>query len=371
MNDLKHQTDRAWIEINASHLEHNLKQLEQAATGSKIMAVVKDRFYGLGIDAVILLQTLGVDHFAVATIDEALQLRFVGISKPILILGPTSADRFLELYHYDLIQSILTPQLGDQLKAFTELHKIKLKVHIKINTGMNRLGLSVQNTQDQQEITSYYTHPYLQVLGTFTHLLAADQFDQHGDEMCRLQLERFQQFLDFLEKQQLEAGHTHVFNSSGIMRYGQEFQFDYCRPGLYFAGTKVFAGFKTAFSLKARIAMIKRLSAKEQIGYGYENQLNQATTVATVSIGYGDGLQRRLAALGYKPFIDNTPCPILGRICMDLLMVDVQALSSPRVGDEVLLIGEPFTLEEMADLLGSIPNEVMTQFSVRIPRILI
>ncbi len=368
MNDLKHQTDRAWIEINARHLEHNLKQLEQAASGSKIMAVVKDRFYGLGIDAVILLQTLGVDHFAVATIDEALELRFVGISKPILILGPTSADRFLELYHYDLIQSILTPELGDQLKSFTELHKIKLKVHIKINTGMNRLGLPLQ---DQQEITTYYTHPYLQVLGTFTHLLAADQFDQHGDRMCRLQLERFQQFLDFLENQQLDAGHTHVFNSAGILRYGQEFQFDYCRPGLYFAGTKTFAGFKTAFSLKARIAMIKQLSAKQQIGYGYENQLQQATTVATISIGYGDGLRRRLATLGYKPIIENTPCPILGRICMDLLMVDVQALSSPKVGDEVLLIGEPFTLEEMAELLGSIPNEVMTQFSGRIPRILV
>lgn len=371
MNILAHQQDRAWIEINKAALLHNLKQLENAADGSKIMAVVKDRFYGMGLEAVLILQSVGVDHFAVATIDEALQLRFIGVNKPILILGATAEERFIELHHYDLIQSLVTPTLCDQLIEFTETHKLPIQVHIKINTGMNRLGLPAMTEKDKEDLVHYYTHPYLKVRGTFTHLLASDQFDKRGDQMCRLQLERFDQVLAFLKEQNLPIGHTHVFNSSGIERYGKEFRFDYCRPGLYFAGTKAFPGYRNSFSLKARIAMIKALLPDDQIGYGYENTIKRPTKVATISIGYGDGLQRRLPGVGYQVFANRKACPILGRICMDLLMIDVSHVPEIAVGDPVTFIGDAFILEDMARLLGTIPNEVMTQFTSRLPRIVV
>ena len=363
--------DRAWIEIDAQKLEHNLRKIENAANGSKVMAVVKDQFYGMGMDTIVHLQNLGVDHFAVATIDEALQLRFGGISKPILILGSTEQARFLELHQYDLTQSIVTHDLGKNLLDFAEKHQIQIKTHIKINTGMNRLGLKADNNSDYQKIKGYYQNEFLKVLGTFTHLLAADQYDDEGDRVCRLQLERFNQFLEHLQSEQINPGITHVYNSAGIERYSQEFVYDYCRPGLFFSGTKTVSGYEICFSLKAKIAMVKEVKAKSQVGYGYENKINKTSKIATVSIGYGDGLRRNLFKTNYRPRVHNQACPLVGRICMDLLMIDVSQVKSVKVGDVVDLIDENFSLEEVAELLDTIPNEIMTQFNKRLPRILV
>lgn len=363
--------ERAWIEVDAQKLEHNLHRLEQSAFPSKIMAVVKDQFYGMGMEAIIHLQDLGVDHFAVATIEEALQLRFTGISKPILILGYTPSHRFLELYQHDLIQSIVSHDLGESLSQFAQQHRLVIKVHIKINTGMNRMGLVADTKHDREQIVRYYNDPNLSVLGTFTHFIASDQYDQIGDDLCRLQISKFNQFLNYLQAKDIKSGVTHVHNSAAVERYGQEFVYDYCRPGLFFAGTNTAEDYQNSFVLKARVVMVKSIEAHSQIGYGYENKVEKATKVATISIGYGDGLRRNLITTGFKPRINGIACPILGRICMDLLMLDVSSIEDIKVGDIVSFIDDQFSLDDIAALLGTIPNEVMTQFTRRVPRVLI
>lgn len=353
--------DRAFLEVNVDALKHNVQKIEESIGRSKIMGVVKDQCYGLGMDAVFVLQEMGIDFFAVATLDEAIQLRGIGIFQPILIFGYTHPERFDELIEFDLIQTAVSVDYFMDLVHFNK----PIKTHLKINTGMNRLGIP----DDSDLVASLFAYEGVTICGIYTHLLSSDQ-PGIGHEKSLDQMKRFDELLVQLDRLGLDYGLTHVHNSAGIFYFGESHVYDYVRPGLLLADSSGFDGYRDVVSLKARVAMVKEVKAGENVGYGIEHVLAQDTRVATVMIGYGDGLQRRLFKTGFQLRVNGVLRPLIGRICMDQLLVDVGTVEVKQ-GDLVELIHDQFTVDQMAELLETIPNEILTQFQPRIERVLV
>lgn len=354
--------DRAWLEIDHQALLNNYQQIQNHVGRSKVMAVVKDLFYGLGHDSILLLQENGVDFFATATIQEAIELRQIGIDQNILILGYTHPDRFIELYQNDFHQTIISYDYGLELIDFSKrVHP--LKAHLKVNTGMNRLGISYL---DQDKILELYQNEHLHINGIFSHLLAADEYTDDANLMNQLQIERLDQTIDFLEQNDINYGITHMYNSYGCLRFGNH-PYDYCRPGLIFVGCPDAPDFKNCLDLKARVAMVKEVKQDQQIGYGIDNKLSHDATIATITIGYGDGLERRLNKTNFQFSYKNKKLPLVGRMCMDQMMVDVTGLDI-KEGDYVEVLSDEHDVYEMAKALDTIPNEVLTHLMTRLPR---
>ena len=355
--------DRAWLEINTSALIHNLHQIQKHVGRSKVMAVVKDLFYGLGIDSILALQENGVDFFATATIDEAIELRQAGIDQNILILGYTHPSRFHELLDNNFHQTIISYEYGNSLADFS-LKNGPIKTHLKVNTGMNRLGV---HFQEKDKILELYNNENLIVNGVFSHLLAADEDTDEAKTMSNLQIKRLDEVIDFLHDENVLIGLTHMYNSYGCLRFGHH-EFDYCRPGLIFVGCPDDPDFQNVLTLKARVAMVKDVKANQQIGYGIDHKMTRDAKVATVTVGYGDGLERRLNQSVFMPTFKGQPTPFLGRMCMDQLMVDVSGIDDIKEGDIIDIVSDEHDIFEMANGVGTITNEVLTHLMRRLPR---
>lgn len=350
--------DRAWLEIDTAALLNNYQQIQNHVGRSKIMAVVKDVFYGLGIDSVLALQEHGVDFFATATIGEALELRHSGIDTDILILGYTHPSRFIELVQNDFTQTILSYEYGLKIADFHQ----KIKTHLKVNTGMNRLGISYL---EKDKIEDLYNR--LDISGIFSHLLASDEYSDEANQFTQTQIQRLDETIEYLESKGINVGFTHLYNSYGCIRYG-EHAYDYCRPGLIFVGCPDAPNFMNTLFLKARVAMVKTVSEGQQIGYGITNKVPHDMKVATVTIGYGDGLERRLAQSGFAPSIKGVRTPFVGRMSMDQCVVDVSHIEDVKEGDVVEFLNQEHDVFEMAEALNTIPNEVLTHLMSRLPR---
>ncbi len=354
--------DRAWLEIDSQALLNNYQQIQAHVGRSKVMAVVKDLFYGLGADSILLLQENGVDFFATATIQEAIDLRRLGIDQDILILGYTHPDRFIELTQNDLHQTIVSYEYGLKIADFSKRVK-PIKTHLKVNTGMNRLGVSYK---ELDKIVHLYQNTTLTINGIFSHLLASDEYSAEADQMNKDQIQRFDETIQALEDQGINPGLTHLYNSYGCIRFG-EHQYDYCRPGLIFVGCPDAQGFKNCLNLMARVAMVKDVKKGQQIGYGIDHKMKQDATVATITIGYGDGLQRRLNQTNFEFSYRNKKLPLVGRMCMDQMMVDVTGLDI-KEGEYVEVLNNDHDVYDMAKVLDTIPNEILTHLMTRLPR---
>ena len=354
--------DRAWLEIDGAALLNNLEQIQNHVGRSKIMAVVKDVFYGLGIDSVLSLQERGVDFFATATIQEAIELRHAGIDQNILILGYTHPSRFIELVHNDFHQTILSLDYGQKILEFNKKSEAPIKTHLKVNTGMNRLGISYL---EKDKILQLYKD--LEISGLFSHLLASDEYSDQANQMTQKQIERLDEVIDYLETHQVNVGITHMYNSFGCLRYGHH-EYDYCRPGLIFVGCPEVPGFQNTLYLKARVAMVKEVKGGEQVGYGIENRIDKDMKIATVTIGYGDGLERRLNQTDFLVSVKGVPTPFVGRMSMDQLVIDVSQVEDIKEGDVVDILNGDHDVYDMARALDTIPNEVLTHLMTRLPR---
>lgn len=355
--------DRAWLEIDSAALLNNYQQIQNHVGRSKVMAVVKDIFYGLGKDSILLLQEHGVDFFATATISEALELRQIGIDQNILILGYTHPSRFRELAQNDLHQTIVSYEYGLEIAAFSKT-QTPLKTHLKINTGMNRLGI---HFNEKEKMLDLYKNPDLNITGIFSHLLAADEYSDEANLMSDTQIKRFDEVIHYLEAKHINPGLTHLYNSYGALRFGQH-AYDYCRPGLIFVGCPDADGFQNCLSLKARIAVIKDVKKGQQIGYGINQKLDRDCTVATITIGYGDGLERRLNQTNFAFSYRGHQLPLLGRMCMDQMMVDVSGIDEIKAGDYIEILNGKHDVYAMAKALNTIPNEILTHLMARLPR---
>lgn len=366
-------TSRSWVEVDLNALTHNIKYLSSLLNGQTLMAVVKADGYGHGLVKIAKhCQKMGINAFAVATIDEAIKLRKNGIKGEILILGYTHPVRALELNRYHLIQSVV-----DSKHAY-EMNRIgkPIDVHIKINSGMHRLGFDAANLKAIKELYSYYN---LHIKGFFSHLCVCDSNNENDVAYTKFQINNFNKLIKELKQQYYDVGKVHIQSSYGLINY-PEIGYDYARIGTFLYGVKskeddylkIGVDLKPVLSIKSRIAMIQQVAKGNGLGYGLSYQVKQESQIAVVPIGYGDGIPRQLSSSGFV-LVKGQRCPIVGRICMDQMLVDVSRVKSLSKNEVVTIVGKDghneIRLERVASVANTISNEIMGQIGSRLPKI--
>ena len=364
----------AWIEINLENLENNIKEIQKIIPEkTKIMAVVKANAYGHGLVLISKkLNEIGIFNFAVSSLKEGIELRENGILGNILILGFTDYKNLEDVIKYDLIQTIIDYDYAKRIEKL-DLSQ-KLKVHLKINTGMNRIGENYQNIEKIKEI---FAIKNIEILGLFTHLSVSDSSNLEDINFTKRQINNFFQVVNGLKSIGYSNFSSHIQSSYGILNYS-ELNLDYVRIGIIMYGvhseknikTKVNINLKPVLTLKAKISSIHELDVNESISYGRTYITTSKIKVATVSIGYADGYPRSLSSKGIV-LVNGKRRPILGRICMDQLIIDVTNMSI-QVGDIVTLIGEDQDIkaEEISYLANTISNELLSRLGNRLERII-
>lgn len=366
-------TDRAYIEIDLNNLEHNARVLQKAMPEKcKLMAVVKAQAYGHGaFEIAAHLNKMGVDAFAAATIDEAIQLRNYGIRGEILILGYTNISRASELKKYDLIQTLIDYEYAKALNK----QGIAVKVHIKIDTGMHRLGIPAE---DFSKVKKIFSMKNLKVCGIFTHLCCADKSDPEDVTFTWRQITRFYSHIDELKDSKIPVPKLHLQSSYGLLNY-PELECDYVRVGIALYGvlsspnedTVLKPDLRPVLSLKAKVILIRSLSKGESIGYGRSFTADRNSRIAILPIGYADGVPRNLSNQKGGVMIRGQYAPIVGRVCMDQLAVDVTDIKEIAPGDTATLIScegaSKLSAPEVAYHSGTISNELLSRMGARLP----
>ena len=366
------KTDRAWIEISLDNLKHNVKELQNAMPkGCEMMAVLKAEGYGHGAYEVsTCVNKIGVRAFAVATIDEGIELRSYGIRGEILILGYTDPLRAKELYKYDLIQTLVDYDYA----LLLEEQKYKLKAHIKIDTGMHRLGFDYA---DIKSIAEMFSLRHIKIFGIYTHLCVSDSLLPEDVDFTRLQITRFYSVINNLKKQGIEIPKIHMQSSAGFLNY-PELKCNYIRPGIALYGVtsspndsaKIKLNLLPVLSLRARIIHINSVHTDESVGYGMAYIAQRESKIGILPIGYADGIPRSLSCGKAEVLIHGQRVPIIGRICMDQLAIDLTDIADVAVGDVVTIIGKDGNDElisaDVADHAGSISNELLSRMGRRL-----
>lgn len=374
---------RAWIEIDLVRMKHNVEEIKKLIPAtSKIMAIVKANAYGHGdLVSATLLEQCGVDFFGVSSVDEALNLRDVGVKSKILILGYTNVENFKYLKRHNLIQAIFSLDYAKEMQAYAKEHNITLKGHIKLDTGMSRIGIVCQEKDYRiDEVLEIYQMPNIQVDGVFSHFSVSDNLDDESVQYTLNQVKAYDRVIDDIKAHGYKVGTTHIQNSYGILNYGY-LKYDYVRPGLLYMGVtsddsieiKTNPNFLPVLSLKARVSLVKTIQKDVTISYGRNYTSKQESKIATVSIGYADGYPRTLSNKNARVLIHGQYANIVGNICMDQLMIDVSHIENVKEGDIVTFIGEDgdkkITVDEISRLANTINNETFTRFTYRLPRI--
>ncbi len=369
-------TKRTWAEINLSNLEHNYHALRgMLPRGCRFVGVVKANAYGHGaIPVAKRLEELGAEYLAVACLDEAVELRDAGIKMPILILGPTPAEFADELLKYDLTQSVQDLSFAQALSdAALKADKV-LKIHVKVDTGMSRLGFlcdEVNMDESVGEIVKVCSLPHIKNEGIFTHFANAD-----GDEEYSMrQLTRFMDTVDKLAAKNVNFEIRHCAASAAVLNYPCA-HLDMVRPGIALYGHYPDPscegldgpGLIPVMTVKSRIVAVRELPAGTCISYGCTRTLKRDSKVAVLPIGYADGLQRLLSDRT-EMMVNGQRVPVLGRVCMDMCMIDVTDVPEVEVEDVVTIFGPELPLEEKADTVGTIQYEMLCGISRRVPRV--
>ena len=360
-------TRRTWAEIRLDRIAHNFRTLEAALPeGARCLGVVKADAYGHGdVEVARRLEELGCAYLAVACLDEGAKLREAGIKAPILLLGPTPSRWGDTLAALDLTQALGSLS---EARAYSASLTRPLKVHLKIDTGMSRTGFPWSKPEDLAEAM---TLPNLICEGTFTHFAVSDE--RGGEEFTAEQHRRFTACYAAAEAGSGKPFSLHHCANSGATLTRRDLAHELVRPGLSLYG--MYPGEDTgglpllpAMNLKTRVAAITEHAAGDTVGYGRTFTLTRPTRLAVLPIGYADGLHRTLSNR-LRVLIRGGLAPQLGRICMDLCMVDITDLPEVRVGDEVTVFGDGRPIEETAALAGTITYELCCAVSPRVPRV--
>ena len=371
----------AWLEVDLDCLAWNMRQVKAAAgAGVRICASVKSNAYGHGCAAVagVLLEN-GADRLSVAILDEALELRRLGIVAPVLILGALEYARARDVAVHGFAQTISSI---DEARALSEASKApgtRAAVHIKIDTGMGRLGFQYDDPDIYEKILASCALPGLYAEGIFTHFAASDEADA---AFTHLQLRRFTRACEVLSGMGRTFAIRHCSNSAAISGF-PEASLDMVRPGIALYGG---AGgpegphhadmrLRRVLSLRATITLVKRVKAGDPVGYGRRFIAQRDAIIATIPIGYADGYSRGLSCGKGAALINGRRAPIAGTVCMDQCMADVTDAGRVNAGDEAVLYGRQgggeITLEEVSRTLDTIPYELMCAISRRVPRVYI
>ena len=363
---------RTWAEVDLDAIAHNIKEIRKITNpNAKIMAVVTADAYGHGfLEVAKTLLENGADRLAVAVLQEGKQLRSRGVTVPILILGASGEEAVEDLINFDITPS----EFAKALSYEAERKEKVTKIHIKIDTGMSRIGFLAgeDNEEIVDEIIKISKLPYIEIEGIFSHFATSDEYDK---SYTLLQYGRFMDVCNRLEEKGLNIPIKHICNSAGIMMY-PEMHLDMVRPGVILYGMypsdevdKSRLDLIPAMTLKSTITHIKEVEPGRGVSYGKEYITDKKTKIATVPIGYADGYLRKLAKHG-KMIVDGVKVPIIGRICMDQCMIDVTNVHNIDKGDEVIIFGrEGVTVDDLAEWLETINYEVSCVIGKRIPRI--
>ena len=373
---------RCWCEIDYNAISHNVNEIRKLVGPTKIMGIVKANAYGHGACRCAKeLKKCGVDFFGVACVDEALELRQAGIDDPILILGFTPYEHFHYLVEENLVQSLVSLTYARDLNAYAKAQDTKIHCHCKVDTGMCRTGiLYTDQKKDMDAIIEEYRLPNLSVEGIFSHFPVSDDLREEAKTFTTHQIELFEEVLKNLEKEQINPGIRHIQNSYGILNY-PHLKYDYCRPGLLYMGVtsdnqipiETNPDFIPILSLYANVSLVKWIYPGQTVSYGRHFIAEKKTKVATLSIGYADGLPRMLSNKNYNVLIHGKACPIIGNICMDQCMVDVTEVEDVVCGDVACIIGKQEgqmqTIDTISRMTNSINNETLCRISARVPRL--
>jgi len=369
---------RTYLEINTNNLKHNFELIKEATNPNcGIIAIVKANAYGHGDIAVCNILKNDVSYFAVAEYNEAQRLRKNNIKTPIIILGMTSTDVVNDLVDNNITQSVHSYNYAYNLN--NELKKLnkRLKVHIKLNTGMTRLGFDCESDSDINEIIKTCSLPNLDVEGIFSHFAESDNT---SSEYTQIQIKRFDDVIDKLEKNNITFKYKHISNSAGNIFYDNS-KYNLVRVGIMLYGffpsdetekewNKKFPPLRPVMTFKSRISQIRSLNPGTPIGYGRSYITKDYTKIAIINAGYADGIPRLIS--GKTSAIQNG-CKIVGKVCMDMCFVDITNCKHVlKEGDFITLFGENSISAKMwADAAETITYEILCSISDRVPRIII
>lgn len=371
---MKQTQTRTWTEIDLSNLEHNYRALRaMLPQGCRFLGVVKADAYGHGaVPVARRLETLGAEYLAVACLDEALELRQAGITTPILILGYTPVERANSLLDNGITQTVYDVDMARALSDAAAAAGKTLKIHVKADTGMSRLGW-LCGEEDQsaavEAIAQVCALPGLEAEGIYTHFANAD-----GDEdYTMLQFTRFLDLLEALKDKGITFAIRHCAASAAALKFPCT-HLDMVRPGIALYGHYPDPscegldgpGLRPVMTLKTRVASVKTVPAGTPVSYGCTHVLDRETRLAALTIGYADGLPR-LCSDKLEVLIGGQRAPVVGRICMDMCMADVTGLDVAP-GDEVEVFGEHLPIEDVAALAGTIQYELLCAVSPRVHR---
>lgn len=371
----------AWIEVDLSAIRHNVAVARQAVgRGKRIMAVVKADAYGHGAAKVAKTAlNSGADYLGVATVDEAIELREALVNAPILVLAQPPITAIPLLIAYKIMPTIYTPDFAIQYGEAADSFGVRAPFHLKVNTGMNRIGVRYDSVVDF--MTQIGFHRALDLTGTFTHFATADSAETLD---FQIQTKRFFEAINALRASGINPGIVHAANSAATLRYS-DVHLDMVRFGISLYGlhpsqeTKRLADLHPAMSVHARITEVKTVPMSEGVSYGMTYRSPGSVKICTVPLGYADGYRRALSNR-IDVICGGQRCRQVGNICMDQAMfeVDLRVYGNkkrldPQIGDEVIIVGSQgdsvVSVDDMANMLGTINYEILTGFSGRLPRV--
>lgn len=364
------QGQRSWVEIDEEQLINNYRAYAaMLPAGTRIMAVIKANAYGHGDVAVarLLAEACGTSLFAVATAGEAVRLREAGITGEILILGYTPPEDLPLLAEHDIMQTLVSPEYAE---LFAQAAPKGVRCQAALDTGMNRIGFPTHDP----EATACALRKYaaqLSLAGVFTHLCVADSREEADKDFTRGQIARFEAVADRLAD--LRLPYVHCFNSAGGLTAATKYD-GIARLGILLYGLRpsadipLPAGARPALTWKSVISAIHTASPGEFVGYGRTYTVEREMRIATIPTGYADGYPRLLSGRG-RVLVRGVWVPVIGRVCMDQLMIDVTDVKDAAPLDEVMLMGDGYTADDMARDTGTIGYEIVCGIGARVPRI--
>ncbi|MGG2015502.1 alanine racemase [Bacillus sp. S10(2024)] len=364
------------VEINLDAVKHNVREFKKRVNDENIamMAAVKANGYGHGaIQVAKAALEAGVSHLAVAFVDEGIELREAGITVPILVLGYTPEEAVIDAIEYDIMITVYRIEDLKNIDCIAERLQKKARIQMKIDTGMSRIGLQEEEVVPFLQELKKMQH--VEVEGIFTHYSTADEVDK---TYTLMQKDLFEKAVNIAKDMGIHLPFIHSSNSAGTMELNNEFQ-NMVRVGIGIYGmypsnevNHKTVALQPILTLKSKVAHVKRAKQGRGVSYGNTYVATGEEWVATIPIGYADGFSRQLSSKGYA-LINGMRVPIIGRVCMDQLMLDVTKVMPVHVGDEVVLYGkqgnEEIAIEEVADMLGTINYEVTCMLDRRIPRV--
>lgn len=368
---------RCWAEIDLDRIEHNLKVIKKQAPKSQIMAVVKADAYGHG-DAVVanVLEEAGADKFAVSGFAEAMRLRRAGVTRPVLVLGYTSPQKAAMLSINTITQSVYSLEYARALSSAAVAAHTTVNIHIKVDTGMGRIGFAARDdlATALTEIAEATRLPGLCPTGIFTHFAVSDSKQPSDIAYTKTQYTLFCDVIKRLAERGIAFSIKHCCNSAAIFMY-PEMQLDLVRPGVVLYGYQPSpdvncAELCGALEIKATISLVKKIKAGDDISYGRIFRAEKDMTIATLAVGYADGYQRALSDKGIVS-IHGKPARVVGRVCMDQMMVDVTEIPGVKQGEVATVFGggAADSIDDIAAKCGTVNYEILCDIGRRVPRV--